>query len=315
MTDHPERPLRLDAETMAALMEGRLTPEERDRALEILAESDADLEVLADAAVAAAALDEDRAPPPEPASTPSPMRPSPWKIWLPVAAVLVGLALVPSLVDRAASPELADLRAELVALGPMVPSSLPAAAGANAVRSGPIGGDAAFLDSLTAAARSFRRGAAVARLTVLAPRARADSPDAAVLAALLSSSAGSAARPLVDSWLRAEVDDASAWEPAVDALASLDGEAAAFRMGLLIERFWMELALDGSGGVSDSGTASALRGAFSDLDETNRSTLSTEFSRLMAALEGEPSDPATLSTLLNEFAAAAADARRSPPSG
>lgn len=197
MTDRFDGP-RLDAETLAALMEGRLSDEERARALEVLAESDADLEVLADAAVAAAALSETSAP----AEPPAPARPRRWTVWLPLAAVLAGLAIVPSLLDRGRDGGLGEWRADLARLGPVAPVDLPAPAGVDVTRSGLAGG-ASLIDSLPASARSFRRGATVARLTVLEPGARARSPDAATLAALLRSSAGSAVRPLVDRWLAA----------------------------------------------------------------------------------------------------------------
>lgn len=307
MTDRFDGP-RLDAETLAALMEGRLSDEERARALEVLAESDADLEVLADAAVAAAALSETSAP----AEPPAPARPRRWTVWLPLAAVLAGLAIVPSLLDRGRDGGLGEWRADLARLGPVAPVDLPAPAGVDVTRSGPAGG-ASLIDSLTASARSFRRGATVARLTVLEPGARATSPDAATLAALLRSSAGSAVRPLVDRWLAAGSDEAATWEAAVDALASLDAEPAAFRMGLLVERTSLEVSLVADSGVPHASVVDALRETFGELGADARGRLEPEFERLMETLESGGPDPSMLSARIDAFAAAAGGIPRSPP--
>ncbi len=289
--------MRLDAETLAALMEGRLSDDERARALAILRDSDADLEVLGDAAAVLEALEgavparEGEPKPGTPSRSTAPGRS--WTRWLPLAAVLAGLSVIPFL-GGPDGPDLADLRRALGAVGPLAsPLDLPPAAGGDAVRSG---GADPLLDSLSASARSFRRGAAFARLSVVAPDARRSSADAATLGTLLASSAGSAARPAVDAWYGDEVEDEASWTTAAEAVATVEGVPAAFRMGLLIESASLLLAQGSPSGAADL-LRTDLEPAFASLDASVRANLGDAFARLGDALDG-----GDLPAALDEFA-------------
>lgn len=293
---------RLDPETLAALMEGRLSDEERARVLADLAESEADLEVLADASIAAAALAvEKEVAKASPAQVRAGIR---WKVWLPLAAAVAGVALIPSLLDRTRSGGLGQLRLDLVAMGPVAsPAELPVAAGGDAVRSGGSAPD--VIDGLTPVARSFRRGAIFARLTVLAPAARDDSPEAAALDGLLRSTTGGVARPSVEAWLRDGADAESDWRTAAEALQEVEGAGAAFRLGLLVERLSLSGANEGGPTTPPAQWVRSLESDFADLPPDARSALESDFVRLRDRLRADPPDAGALREAVEAFATAA----------
>jgi hypothetical protein len=328
MSDAFSDPTRLDPETLAAFMEGRLSEDERRRVLAELAESEADLEVLADAAIVAAAFDDEddgsgnaagESPGPTlvPDSTssedssewaPIPSRAGVrWKLWLPLAAAVAGVALIPSLLDRTQATGLGQYRLDLVALGPVAaPSALPVPAGGDAVRSGSASSD--LVDALSPTARSFRRGAAFARLTVLAPDARAGSPEAVALEGLLRSTAGGAARPVLDAWLGDPSDGDPAWRAAAGALQEVEGVAPAFRMGLLVEGLSLSASMEAGDAAARAEWAEALEADFAALPSAARSALEADYARLQDALDGDASpEPADLRNAIQAFAAPASN--------
>lgn len=288
---------RLDPETLAALMEGRLSDDERARVMAALAASEADLEVLGDAAAVVEALEGS-------ASTASPPGRIRWRVWLPLAALVAGVSLIPVLRGPPRA-DFADLRLALARVEPVPsPLALPPVAGRDAVRSG---APDALLDSLGATARSFRRGAAFARLAVVVPDARRAGADAAALEALLASSAGGAARPAVEAWYPAGAADEGAWTAAAEALAAVEGTPAAFRLGLEVETASLLVAEGDVGAAADlvAGVAASLDG----LDTATRAALDDEFARLDAAFRSPDADPAALAAALDAFAARIASYR------
>lgn len=288
---------RLDPETLAALMDGRLSDPERARVMAALQASDADLEVLGDAAAVMEALQESASP----ASPPGGIR---WRVWLPLAALVAGVSLIPVL-GGPSRADFADLRLTLARVEPVSsPLALPPVAGRDAVRSG---APDALLDSLGPAARSFRRGAAFARLTVVVPDARRTGADAAALEALLTSSAGGAARPTVQAWYPAGAADEEAWTAAAEALAAVEGAPAAFRLGLEVETASLLVAEGDVEGAADlvAGAAASLDG----LDAATRAALDDEFARLDAAFRSPGAEPAVLAAALDAFASRIASYR------
>lgn len=301
MTDEATGPV-LDPETLAALMEGRLSDEERTRVLALLAESDADLEVLADATVAEAAVDESTTVTLPTTPAPKPSWGFPARRWLALAAVLVGLITVPFLLTGpggGGADELASLRTALMGVPPLASGDpLPVAVGGERVRSD---GTSALLDSLSAPARAFRRGTLWAQLTVLEPAARPDSGPRAALGALLLGS-GAAAEPLVAAWLRA--DDEESWLAAARALAAVEGHPGAFRLGVAAERISLALAGDAAPPAADAATREALAGAFGDLPASVRDALTPRYEAVLVALGADPFDASAAERALRALGAA-----------
>ncbi|MEW5928433.1 MAG: hypothetical protein AB1941_13275 [Gemmatimonadota bacterium] len=109
---------RVDPEVLAALLEGTLPAHERDEVLARLARSPDDYEAFVEAASVLRDLEEESgaapvppSPPPPAPGTPPPVReirparrrlPGP-KLWLPLAAVLAGVMVVPGLLEDPAS--------------------------------------------------------------------------------------------------------------------------------------------------------------------------------------------------------------------
>ena len=341
---------RIDAELLAALMEGRLSDEERAQVLATLAESAPDRELLGDAAAAFLALEEaDGVAPVAEGSPAAPEAPHPsveadpplaggdpqaaqrsapgstassdrsgtgfrWKVWLPLAAVVAAVSVIP-LLDSPARTDVGSLRSELLALGPVrSPLDLPAVAGADPTRSAATAPGDPLLDSLTATARSFRRGAAFARLTLLTPNGRRDSEDAAVLAALLGSTSGAVVRTGLEAWFQAADDDEAAWRRVADDLESLEGEPAAFRLGMAVEAASLRLAFvdDGDPGP---GVAETIETGFEELDSEARAALSQDFSRLQVQLQPRGSGGVELATALDAFAGRARNLYADRPLG
>ena len=96
----------MSPEALAALLDGRLSGEERDAVLRRLASSPDDFEAFAEAARVLRDLEADAAAPPaRPAAPPPPEAPfrrrrfPPVKAWLPLAAILAGAVLIPPLLS------------------------------------------------------------------------------------------------------------------------------------------------------------------------------------------------------------------------
>jgi hypothetical protein len=104
----------VDPEVLAALLDGKLTDKERESVLERLSQSPEAFETFAEAAAVLRDLDPEArggaTPAPDPQVVPLPKpkaRPSPprWmRVWLPIAAVLAGVLLVPRIMNRSANP-------------------------------------------------------------------------------------------------------------------------------------------------------------------------------------------------------------------
>lgn len=166
----------MDAERLAALLDGRLNERERAEVLERLASSDEAFEAYVDAVVATRELEaEDEAAGVVPLR---PVRGRPWwkrpgAQWLALAAVLAALALAPWLWTRLAAPGLDD-PGGFVALLEAEDAGLP-----TGWEKRPWGSTRAAGDPLTLDARAVRLGALVVDLEVAV---RAGDPAAAVLA-------------------------------------------------------------------------------------------------------------------------------------
>lgn len=276
--------MKIDPETLAGLMDGRLSDEERTEVLAALGDSEADLEVLGDAAAALSEVEKESALTTDspPSSRPSGIA---WKRWLPLAAVVAGLTAIPFIRDSD-DLSLTGLRMELATVGPLAsPLSLPPAAGGDPVRSGVTG---AAAESLSPMARSFWRGSAFARLSVVESGSRITSSEAASLDALLTSSAGGAARLAVQDWYEGDAGDDAAWTSAADALAGVEGERAAFQLGLLVETASL-LSAEGGSASAVALLEADLAAVFDQLDEGVRVAVAGEFARLNTALgRGDP---------------------------
>lgn len=173
---------RIPPETLAAFMEGALTEEERAEVLRILASSEADLDILADAIAALAAVETEggeseaspdplgpqAAPEDAPVESQGPAPPQgrrrPWvlrpPVWLAAAAVVAFLWAAPALL-RGPEQLRVDRWAQLEAVGGelrgvQTPPDLFSTAGRSSVR----GGDGLLSDQ----ARAYRTGATLATL-------------------------------------------------------------------------------------------------------------------------------------------------------
>ena len=186
MTDEKPSP-----EQIAALLDGRLDEPARAAVLAKLAASNEDFETLLDTAAVLAELGGDVPARESPAAPPVARRPTPplraWRRppghWLAVAAVLVGVAVLPWAWSRLAPPAGADPTRFVVLLAPE-PGGLPPVWAAH-----PWGTTRAGAEPLSRAARSARVGALLTDLE-LAVRHR----DSAAVVALALTIA-----PLVDS--------------------------------------------------------------------------------------------------------------------
>jgi hypothetical protein len=151
----------MDAERLAALLDGRLDERRRAEAVARLASSDAELEVFVDALAVTRELEAEEA-----ADGVVPLRPAarrPWwrrpgGHWAAVAAVLAGLALLPVLWNRSRGPDVGD------------PGGYAALLGGGGLPAGwdrtPWGSTRGPGDPLTEQARAVRVGAAVTDLEV-----------------------------------------------------------------------------------------------------------------------------------------------------
>ncbi|MET0400732.1 MAG: hypothetical protein ABW277_28350 [Longimicrobiaceae bacterium] len=133
----PEVPV--DPEALAALLDGTLPEHERDEVLERLARSPAEYEAFVEAASVLRDLDDESGAPPVPPASPVAPPDSPpvreirparrglpgAKLWLPLAAVLAGVMVVPGLVTVVRGPGGGAASAPLALLdgAPVVPAS------------------------------------------------------------------------------------------------------------------------------------------------------------------------------------------------
>ncbi len=159
-----ESPLEPDAERLAALLDGRLDERQRAEAVGRLASSDDEFEAFVDALAVTRELEAADA-----AAGVTPLRPrarQPWwqrpgGHWAAVAAVLVGLALLPVLWSRSGGPDAEDPARFAAQLSP-AGSGLPA--GWNPSPWGTTRGPG---DPLTPEARAVRLGALLTDLEVV----------------------------------------------------------------------------------------------------------------------------------------------------
>jgi hypothetical protein len=204
----------VDPEALAALLDGTLPEHERDEVLERLARSPGDFEAFVEAARVLRELeDESGAPPAPPAPPPVPPPASPpvreirparrglpgAKLWLPLAAVLAGVLVVPQLLRDTGGEAQAALA--LLAGAPVVPgsgdASLTRALGADSDQPGwPVKRGSG--DSLTDESWEFRIGVRLADLDAAidahdAPAMRAAAVELTRMVERLGPGAGSVA--------------------------------------------------------------------------------------------------------------------------
>lgn len=320
----------IDPETLAAFIDGQLPEDERARVLAVLAESDADLEVLADAAAVVAELEgqaplADEPAPADPGEHRTPHAAPPasrpgaeaersafplsWRIGLPLAAVLAALALWPALRPGVPAPTTLDwLGTELALLSDAPPpGGMPELAWAEPTRSGEAA-DLEVLDALTGVARAFREGVLMARLGALPTAERRLAPEYRALLTLLSrSTAGTAASGTVEAWVEGDgAAAAESWAGTADALATLEGHPDAFRLGALTARTTLVLAPDGRLPTGEDGVVAALQSLVEKLPAEARVELERPFSAVVAALESPSATDADRMEALDALTRAAA---------
>lgn len=158
-----ESPLEPDAERLAALLDGRLDERRRAEAVARLASSDDEFEAFVDALAVTRELEAEDA-----AAGVTPLRPRarqrwwqrPGGHWAAIAAVLVGLALLPVLWTRSRGPEMDDPGRYAALLEP-AQAGLPAGWDES-----PWGTTRGPADPLTLDARAVRLGARITDLEV-----------------------------------------------------------------------------------------------------------------------------------------------------
>lgn len=308
-----DRP-KLDAETMARLIDGTLSESERARALAVLASSDADLELLADAAVAAGEVSESVAPEsPQDGWLPTEGRRGRrgWALWLPLAAAVAGLSLIPALLPDRSTDFRTDW-ARLVSVGTAAgegawsPDGPWQSPGWSSVR-----GDATLLDP---PARAYRSGVLMAQLGAVL--AAGDSTAASLvqtrLASLLTPVVGGAL-PVAELTAHRgdqEVDwtgpnGLDAWSDVAEDVASLLGEAEAFGLGLWVEGVRLAILLEQLDEEAPSSIRTALDEHVSRLRSSLRQQIAPVVADLTAVLESAAPDMSRLLSGLEALSASA----------
>lgn len=310
---------RLDPETLAALLDGTLPAEERAAAIDILARSDADFEVMADAAKALedlegggganaspASADPDHADRDASLTEPEDRWVPGWKLWLPLAAAVVGIVFLPRLLrDSELDTLWGDFGVVAARTGPRLESALGPAwetPGWTAVRGTDI--------VLNSAQRAYRAGAQLAALAVAVRAGDAEAGDRSrsrLVELLEPVEGGGLATAALRDWLtptNGGEPGPGAWARTVRAMESVSGSGDWFRLGLWTERSRLAVLAGATELVYSEGAASDLERLAGHLPAAERERIRTSLDEVLRLLDREPAerDPVALRGALERLA-------------